>query len=449
MTRPASVVQTLKATEMCRFAKGSSPLTRVGRQPIALFFALIVLPLCAVNAKAQLSIEVMEKNRRRVTLPTTEVTRIPGATRRAPEPITAIPLGLEVGDVLVGNTGLVAVKVRCRRAEASFSGKFRVRMLPSPPTECNLYFEGSAGARMSVRAGGPTRVVSGAFTLGTTRTIYDLVFSETKRRDFFSVLSRVAPRPKVEVFAGTAMINSPGFSGEVEPGHKVLPDVSGAAAIQELAPTDYLDAAKFQAGLDISQVDGQTVEVSAIYLRLGDKSRPEVEALAADLVQRARAGSDFCTLAERFSEPPAGAPGRCKAGSFWLNGLPPEVANAIKNMPVGSVSDPVRTAEGYQILRVDARQPMTAAQLAEKYVELLHLHRAFLEDQNAATLTALTRTQQALGIPPSDPGGQPSPSAGAIKVSLKPNEKLLVGFPSPVNECKSVVTFRLRVNNTS
>ena len=89
-----------------RFAKPGR-LSRGWRLPAILFSAAVLMQLCAVSAVGQLSITFLEKNRRRVTLPTTEVTR-KGVRRGPAQPITVIPMTLEVGDELIGNTGAVA-----------------------------------------------------------------------------------------------------------------------------------------------------------------------------------------------------------------------------------------------------------------------------------------------------------------------------------------------------
>jgi parvulin-like peptidyl-prolyl isomerase len=44
-------------------------------------------------------------------------------------------------------------------------------------------------------------------------------------------------------------------------------------------------------------------------------------------------------------------------GTFTLPDLRTEFADAIKNVKVGGVTDLIRSDEGYQILRVDARTP--------------------------------------------------------------------------------------------
>jgi parvulin-like peptidyl-prolyl isomerase len=70
-------------------------------------------------------------------------------------------------------------------------------------------------------------------------------------------------------------------------------------------------------------------------------------------VTQIRGGADFGTLAKAYSE--RGAENKGKVGLFRLTDLRPDIAAAIKDVKAGSVSDPLKTEEGYQILRVDSR----------------------------------------------------------------------------------------------
>ena len=100
----------------------------------------------------------------------------------------------------------------------------------------------------------------------------------------------------------------------------------------------------------------ETVEVSEIFLSLAGKQDAEVKARAAQLVEQSRAGADFCTLAAAYTDRPAnGGQKPCKVGLFQVPDLRPDIAGAIKNVKAGGVSEPLKTDEGYQILRVDSR----------------------------------------------------------------------------------------------
>lgn len=97
----------------------------------------------------------------------------------------------------------------------------------------------------------------------------------------------------------------------------------------------------------------ETVELSEIYLSLAGKPEADVKARANQLVAQLRSGADFGTLATAYSE--RGQQNKGKVGLFESTNLRPDIAAAIKTVQVGGVSEPLKTDEGYQILRVDAR----------------------------------------------------------------------------------------------
>jgi peptidyl-prolyl cis-trans isomerase SurA len=97
----------------------------------------------------------------------------------------------------------------------------------------------------------------------------------------------------------------------------------------------------------------ETIDLSEIFLSLAGKPEPEVRARAVELVKQLRSGADFGTLAAAYSE--RGQQTKGKVGLFQVADLRPDIAAAIKNVNAGGVSEPLKTDEGYQILRVDAR----------------------------------------------------------------------------------------------
>jgi peptidyl-prolyl cis-trans isomerase SurA len=100
-------------------------------------------------------------------------------------------------------------------------------------------------------------------------------------------------------------------------------------------------------------VKPETVELSEIFLSLAGKSEAEVKARANQLVAQIRGGADFGTLATAYSE--RSQQNKGKVGLFEVTNLRPDIAAAIKNVQAGGVGEPLKTDEGYQILRVDAR----------------------------------------------------------------------------------------------
>ncbi|HEX8137475.1 MAG TPA: peptidyl-prolyl cis-trans isomerase [Pyrinomonadaceae bacterium] len=106
----------------------------------------------------------------------------------------------------------------------------------------------------------------------------------------------------------------------------------------------------------------ESVTLSEIFLSLAGKPEAEVRAQAAKLVAQARSGADFAALAAANSEREEGGvrvatQTKGKVGTFEVPTLRDDIAAAIKNTKAGDVAEPLRTVEGYQILRVDARTP--------------------------------------------------------------------------------------------
>jgi parvulin-like peptidyl-prolyl isomerase len=108
----------------------------------------------------------------------------------------------------------------------------------------------------------------------------------------------------------------------------------------------------------------ETVELSEIFLELAGKVPDAVLQKANQLVAEARKpNADFGALAAANSER-TGPDGRFiaaqtkgKVGKFVVPELQPEIAAAIKTVAAAGVSEPIKTPEGYVILRVDARVP--------------------------------------------------------------------------------------------
>jgi peptidyl-prolyl cis-trans isomerase SurA len=100
----------------------------------------------------------------------------------------------------------------------------------------------------------------------------------------------------------------------------------------------------------------ESIEISEIFLGLAGKQEADVKAQAQKLVAQARGGADFCTLAAAYTDRPAAAGQKpCKVGRFQVPDLRPDIAAAVKGVSPGGVSEPLKTDEGYQILKVDSR----------------------------------------------------------------------------------------------
>ena len=105
----------------------------------------------------------------------------------------------------------------------------------------------------------------------------------------------------------------------------------------------------------------ESVTISEIFLGLAGKNPDEVKAKADKLVAQLRGGADFGALAAANSERQdqngerTALKDKGKVGTFPAPELREDIGAAIKNVKVGTVSDPLKSADGYQILRVDER----------------------------------------------------------------------------------------------
>jgi parvulin-like peptidyl-prolyl isomerase len=106
-----------------------------------------------------------------------------------------------------------------------------------------------------------------------------------------------------------------------------------------------------------------SVTLSELFLSLAGRSEAEVKAKAADLAARARAGTmSFEDLVDKNSEHESTkktkgiiVDGDGKPRWFLVSDLSDDLGKAVKDLKAGGVSEPVKTDEGYMVLRVNDR----------------------------------------------------------------------------------------------
>jgi peptidyl-prolyl cis-trans isomerase SurA len=106
----------------------------------------------------------------------------------------------------------------------------------------------------------------------------------------------------------------------------------------------------------------EIVTISELFLGLAGKNEAEVKTRISGFVAQFRAGGDFVAICVANSEREEGgqrvaSKTKCSVGEFEVPKLREDIAAAIKPVKAGDVSEPVRTPDGYQIIRVDSRVP--------------------------------------------------------------------------------------------
>jgi peptidyl-prolyl cis-trans isomerase SurA len=109
----------------------------------------------------------------------------------------------------------------------------------------------------------------------------------------------------------------------------------------------------------------ESVTLSEIFLSSAGKNEAEVKARALKLVAELRAGADFATVAVANSEREQNgvriAPQtKGSVGAFEMPSLRDDIAGAVRDVKAGGISEPLRSNDGYQIFRVDARTPASS-----------------------------------------------------------------------------------------
>lgn len=102
----------------------------------------------------------------------------------------------------------------------------------------------------------------------------------------------------------------------------------------------------------------EQVRASHILLRTEGKDEEAVKAQAQSLADKARAGADFAALAKANSDDGSKDQGGdlgCQPEGTYV----PEFEQAVKTLPLNTVSDPVKTQFGYHLILVKSRDQQT------------------------------------------------------------------------------------------
>ncbi|WP_124726315.1 peptidylprolyl isomerase [Staphylospora marina] len=122
----------------------------------------------------------------------------------------------------------------------------------------------------------------------------------------------------------------------------------------------------------LKNVQVDQVKVQHVLVSVGDGSEGTVKRTDAEAKKRAdevkkklEAGEDFAAIAKQYSDDPGS-----KDNSGMYEGDPdqfvPEFANACKTLPIGKISDPVKTQFGYHVMKVTERKKIPATQASEE-----------------------------------------------------------------------------------
>jgi peptidyl-prolyl cis-trans isomerase D len=114
----------------------------------------------------------------------------------------------------------------------------------------------------------------------------------------------------------------------------------------------------------------EQLAASHILFRLDEKDEDAVRKQAEEVLKRARAGEDFAALAKQYSEDESNNSNGGSLGEFGRGTMVPEFEQAAFALKPGTISEPVKTAFGYHIIKVEQNQPATTRPIDEVRAEI-------------------------------------------------------------------------------
>lgn len=121
----------------------------------------------------------------------------------------------------------------------------------------------------------------------------------------------------------------------------------------------------------MAESQGTGYRVRQIFFRKPDKDfdKGQMEAKAAEVLQKLKSGESFASLAEKYSDDPTAKAGG-DLGFIKKEHLSREFLNVLSDMPVGSVSSPFWTEKGLHIIyleeKVDAQNAAEFKEIAKR-----------------------------------------------------------------------------------
>lgn len=151
---------------------------------------------------------------------------------------------------------------------------------------------------------------------------------------------------------------------------------------------------------------------SSVPLKAGEKDLTDAEALAKaeDIRKQIMAGADFATLAKAESDDPGSGAKGGELGTFRHGQMVAPFDQAAFALPVGQVSEPVKTQFGYHLIKITARTEKTFDEAKPQIEKELKPKMAKVSMDQIKEHTAVTLNDAYFG---KEPAGKEAPGAPA------------------------------------
>jgi peptidyl-prolyl cis-trans isomerase C len=198
-------------------------------------------------------------------------------------------------------------------------------------------------------------------------------------------------------------------------------NVLAGALYNELVKSVKIDDAALQSYYAAHKADFETVKArhilirfkgSAVPLRTGQKELSDEEALAKaqDVRKQLVAGGDFMALAKSDSDDTGSGANGGDLGSFKHGQMVGAFETAAFSLPVGQISEPVKTQFGYHIIKVEEKQSKTLDDAKGEIADKLRPEAAKKEVDDMRKKAAVTFDEGYFG--PAAPAAPPMVKPG-------------------------------------
>lgn len=185
---------------------------------------------------------------------------------------------------------------------------------------------------------------------------------------------------------------------------------------------------------DTHPADFDTVKLSGIFVAFaapgtpssaaptGTRTEEQAKERAMDIEKKIKDGGDFATLARTESDNKQNAASGGDLGTYPINNprIPPDIKAAIEKLQPGQVSEPIRIAGAFLIIKLDAKNKLSFEQAKSGIVQKLEMEKYKIQVQDPdffASSVAPSSHVPSLQRPASSPApaqpGQPAPKPPA------------------------------------
>ena len=201
-------------------------------------------------------------------------------------------------------------------------------------------------------------------------------------------------------------------------------NIVASALMQEMIANAQVDDATARQYFDQHKSDYETAHARHILIRIkgsplpvqpGKKDLTDEEALAKvqELRKRLLAGEDFAALAKAESDDVRSGANGGDLGPEKHNQTVPPFDQAIFSLPIGQISEPVKTQFGYHIIKVEQREVKTFDEVKPEIEKRLRPELARSAVENLEKKTTVVLDESFFGPPPASPTAASSPAAPA------------------------------------